>query len=622
MNTLTKKLSEILKYSLPKNYTSASYAIWKDGELLANDAVGVQDRKTKAPATVDCTYNVCSVSKVYCAVAVMQLVEKGLIDLDKPVCEYLPRMTMPDPRYKDITVRHCLSHTSGLPGTQWKGFSVSEVEGYDYYETVYDYLSKNVLKAAPGEYAVYCNDGFTLAEMVVAEVSGETFAEYCQHHITDPLGAFSTRLSPVRNTEYPLVNMTEGAAELFLFQGGGGFTTSMKDLVKFGIQFLQPTEMLSDASKAEMAKGHGVSFLKHDDRAVGYGLGWDYVNFKRGGYDLGEGVLLKSGQSFQFGTQFLVIPKYNAVICLSATHDCMIDVQETIIRLFAVAMLEQGINIYDGPVPVPQDMIDQLGGTWLIPTAALNFHFYGAHCSITCDDTRGGHKMHTPMLTWDGEKLADEMGRALAFETVDGETFASQWTTGKWLPYAQKAHDRAPLNDTWKARLGKKFIVMDAPANDMVINDMVTSFSIAALEGIEGVMTLSFSGRTGTGAPSLFEAPVAPLNDTMATAFLRTPGNPSRDAMTPIFEMRDGIEYCHVASFLYRDAATLPHYEGQTFETLGEDKVFRFGYPITKLPQIPEGRRLMILREDMTCVYDSLMIPAFQPVDKGYILFI
>ena len=90
MNALTKKLSEILKYSLPKNYTSASYAIWKDGELLANDSVGVQDKKTKVPATTDCTYNVCSVSKVYCAVAVMQMVEKGLIDLDKPVCEYLP----------------------------------------------------------------------------------------------------------------------------------------------------------------------------------------------------------------------------------------------------------------------------------------------------------------------------------------------------------------------------------------------------------------------------------------------------------------------------------------------------------------------------------------------------
>ena len=94
-----------------------SYAIMKDGELLACDSLGTQGDEAKTEATTKSTYNVASVSKIYCAVAVMQLVEQGKIDLDTPVCEYLPRFYMPDERFRKITLRHCLSHTSGLPGT-------------------------------------------------------------------------------------------------------------------------------------------------------------------------------------------------------------------------------------------------------------------------------------------------------------------------------------------------------------------------------------------------------------------------------------------------------------------------------------------------------------------------
>ena len=64
----------------------------------------------------------------------------------------------------------CLDHSSGLPGTQWKHFSVSTTSKFDYYSEVLNYLSNSTLKADPGTYSTYCNDGFTLAEMVVSKV--------------------------------------------------------------------------------------------------------------------------------------------------------------------------------------------------------------------------------------------------------------------------------------------------------------------------------------------------------------------------------------------------------------------------------------------------------------------
>ena len=102
------------------------------------------------------TYNVGSISKVYCAVAVMQLVERGLLELDRPVCEYLPRFWMPDERYKKITLRHCLSHSCGLPGTQWRWLAASRPRrDEDYYEEVYRFLAHSALHSEPGEGFVF-----------------------------------------------------------------------------------------------------------------------------------------------------------------------------------------------------------------------------------------------------------------------------------------------------------------------------------------------------------------------------------------------------------------------------------------------------------------------------------
>ena len=624
MQQLTKQLSTVLSYGLNKDFTSVSYAIMKDGKILASDSLGHQGKPEKLPATTDCTYNVASVSKIYCTVAVMQLVEKGLLDLDSPVCEYLPRFYMPDERHKSITLRHCLSHTSGLPGTQWKRFSVSSVKDANYYEDVYAYLANNRLKAEPGEYAVYCNDGFTLAEMAVAQVAGESFSDYCLNHITEPIGAHSTRLSFTQNPGYPLVREGKSPAELLLIQGGAGFTTNMEDLCAFGQLFLEENNILSQASKEEMAKKHGRTFLEKDRRSEGFGLGWDNVCYTHPEYDLGPGALQKGGNSFQFTTQFIVVPKYNAVLAISETHDCKIDVGETILRLFALAMLQQGVNIYKNYVPLEEDFIKEYEGTYLVPSGILNIHFYGAHGTITVDDTRGGRRLWLKNFHYNGKELRSEENRTLLFEKHGANTYALSEFNGIVAPMAQKVLPAPPVSQAWKDRVGKKYIVADAGPYDIVICDLMTGFIVNPLPEFEGILMLSFSGRSDSGVYGLFEAAVKPLDDNSATGFLNTPGNPSRDLLTPIFEIKDGVEYCRVASYTYKDAAALPTYEGQAFNdaSQGENEIYRLPYELTKLPEVPEGRRLMVLDEELICVYDSLTMDKYTPAGKGYLLFV
>ena len=98
---MTKKLSDVLRLNLAPKATSVSYAIMIDGEIVAADALGHDGTKEKNPVTLNHTYNVCSISKIFCTVAVMKLVEQGKVNLDTPICEYLPQFTMLDPRYRN-----------------------------------------------------------------------------------------------------------------------------------------------------------------------------------------------------------------------------------------------------------------------------------------------------------------------------------------------------------------------------------------------------------------------------------------------------------------------------------------------------------------------------------------
>ena len=98
---------------------SATWAVWQDGSIISSgrtsslpaDATHLQQLADASSGTI---YGIGSISKIYTTVAVMQLVEAGKVDLDKPVTAYLPTFKMADERYQDITVRMLLNHSSEI----------------------------------------------------------------------------------------------------------------------------------------------------------------------------------------------------------------------------------------------------------------------------------------------------------------------------------------------------------------------------------------------------------------------------------------------------------------------------------------------------------------------------
>lgn len=253
-------------------YASAGNAVY---------AEPVQSELTvEAAASQDRIYGIASVSKMYSTLAVMQLVDEGKVELDAPVTRYLPDFRMDDERYRDITVRMLMNHTSGIPlGLFINHYLYEDVDSFTH-DKAFDIVSGLRLKADPGEYACYNNMGFSLMEHIVENVSGMSFTDYLRDHIAPEIGADHTgtawslyagdlgdmRVSLYRGSlpiEYPY-QMTAGS---------GGIYATASDVANFGSAFFTGNEiLLSDDAKTQMS-----ARWNDDEKYESYGLGWDFV---------------------------------------------------------------------------------------------------------------------------------------------------------------------------------------------------------------------------------------------------------------------------------------------------------------------------------------------------------
>jgi len=159
----------------------------RDGKTIFNRAYGVADINSGAPVSTQHLYHMASVSKPVVAVAVMQLVEQGKINLSAPVSTYLPYFTMADDRVKDVTIDQLLSHTSGMPDVEDYAWKAPETDAQALERWVKAQSGKKLL-FTPGTDRRYSNIGYEILGDIVAKVSGLPFEDYIKKHIFEPLG--------------------------------------------------------------------------------------------------------------------------------------------------------------------------------------------------------------------------------------------------------------------------------------------------------------------------------------------------------------------------------------------------------------------------------------------------
>jgi len=302
---------------------SATAAVTVDGKVVYAEGFGMADREKSIPVTKDTLFNIGSISKVYVAAAIMLLVEDGRVSLDKPAADYIPEFRMADDRYKKITVRMLLNHTSGIPGTE-----MLNSFGYEYNlnlkrETI-DTLSRSHLKHEPGTMAVYCNDGFTLAEMIVERVSGNKYIDFLNKRVFRKLGLKNTGLSVGEIRGKPVAFYYDAGtgkahpSEVISVLGAGGLSATAIDVCRFADSFAG-NRLFRKGALVEMKKAQPpVSRLKFRNSPFSHGLGWDFTSMPR--HDAaGIQVLGKSGGTGNYSSMVYTVPAKRISVAVIAS---------------------------------------------------------------------------------------------------------------------------------------------------------------------------------------------------------------------------------------------------------------------------------------------------------------
>lgn len=180
----------------------SALGVVRAGRLEFFSGNGFADLAAHRPMTVDTVVRVASITKTFTAIGVMQLVQRGLIDLDVPAERYLRAFPLvpADPGFRPATVRHLLTHTAGIGETAHP----ARVLRPDFGESVElgtpipvlaDYYRGGLcLRAEPGTRWTYSNHGFAALGQIIAEVSGISLAQYLRENIFRPLGMTDTDL--------------------------------------------------------------------------------------------------------------------------------------------------------------------------------------------------------------------------------------------------------------------------------------------------------------------------------------------------------------------------------------------------------------------------------------------
>jgi CubicO group peptidase (beta-lactamase class C family) len=366
---------EIENFISHQGVAGLAIGIVKDDHLVYANGFGLKtlDRKGD-PVTPESLFHVASITKTFVATSVMQLVEQGKVDLDATVVGYLPCFRMADDRYKQITIRHLLTHTSGIP----------DVVDYEWDKPQYDpgaleryvrSLSRLDLLFPPGTQFEYSNNGYEVLGDLIAKVSGEPFEDYVQRHILTPLRMTKSTLlleqaDPKLMTNGHILNAAGEPSVSKVFPYNRAHTPSSNlesnvlDMVRWSIANLNGGEL--DGKRILQRSTLETMFrpaFKSSDRVTG--IGWVLGEYH------GHSTVSYSGGDTGFASNLVLIPDLKiAVIVLSNCNYISI-------RPLTNAALDVALGLKPGPIDVKRSISYQLYSAtqeFGIETAIAQYH--------------------------------------------------------------------------------------------------------------------------------------------------------------------------------------------------------------------------------------------------------
>lgn len=312
---------------------AAGYSI--NGKTIQQSAAGYANKKAGVKFTLDTPVRMGSIAKPMTAIAVMQLVELDLINLDVPIQTYIP-----DYPKTQITTRHLLSHTSGIPGYKDGNESNTTISYPSLYDALDLFKNRNLL-FEPGTQYSYTTYGYTVLGVIIEKVSGITFEEYMQKNIWDKAKMTKTGVDKFGvkvNNKSELYNRNNGKGKAKIAKENnlsnripaGGFYTTIEDMIKFGNSILNNT-FIKESTLELMRQHHS---LEKENNA--YGFGWFLYGKKPK-----EGTIIGHPGAQIGSTSFLfIVPSKKAVsVVLANTSRAQSDVDPIANKLLNMSLM-------------------------------------------------------------------------------------------------------------------------------------------------------------------------------------------------------------------------------------------------------------------------------------------
>ena len=293
-NTMMQNLARELQ---KKDSFNGAWLYAEKGGIVSKGVLGFRDPENTLPITEDTIFQLASVTKQFTAAAVMLVRRKGLLGLDDEITKYFPEIP-----YPGVTVRHLLSHTSGIPDyfddadwfiKIWK--EEKRVPGND---EILRFLRETKAKPyfAPGEGLRYSNTGYNLLALLVERLSGVSYEEFLQKNIFEPAGMSSTRCCHIRRDGVPFENYAQATVfedgkcvadvdsgetgDVVAFDGLNGddyVYTNIFDMFKWD-RVLRESKVLTKEEQQLMYTpgklNNGEDAVYDEEDGLGYGFGW------------------------------------------------------------------------------------------------------------------------------------------------------------------------------------------------------------------------------------------------------------------------------------------------------------------------------------------------------------
>jgi len=218
-----------------------------DQDFVWSKGFGFADLRRREPATPRTIYSICSISKLFTSIAVMQLRDEGRLRLDDPVSKYLPWFKLPQASADspEVTLRGLLTHSSGVPRESDHPYWTGPDFAFPTREEVVKGLANQAMLYPSDRYFQYSNLGMTLAGQIVEQVSGKPYGEYVRENILAPLGLGRTtpeipagERGGLLAQGYGVLTRDGERAAMSFFQVRGiapaaGFASNVEDLARF-----------------------------------------------------------------------------------------------------------------------------------------------------------------------------------------------------------------------------------------------------------------------------------------------------------------------------------------------------------------------------------------------------